>query len=247
MNIKKSTGKKNSGPPPSKRKRTSGNSSAVGTSANSGVGLGSSRETEGKSKGLRYFSQKVCKRVEEKGHTSYNEVADELVDEFLAEFAGGSGFDEKNIRRRIYDALNVLEAVGIISKEKKEITWKGLPSSAHNDLEVLKRERNNRMTEIQRKRECLQKLLVQQVCFKNLVKRNKDREIQRHRDHSQGTAVDHRMTDQEKIPLPFIVVNTSSQAVVQCNMGPDRSDVLFTFSEPFEINDDIEILERMSL
>ena len=36
------------------------------------------------SKGLRHFSMKVCKKVEEKGHTTYNEVADELVTEFMA-------------------------------------------------------------------------------------------------------------------------------------------------------------------
>ena len=36
-------------------------------------------------------------------------------------------FDEKNIRRRVYDALNVLMAMDIIAKEKKEIHWCGLP------------------------------------------------------------------------------------------------------------------------
>jgi hypothetical protein len=33
-------------------------------------------------KGLRHFSMKVCQKVEEKGTTTYNEVADELVKEF---------------------------------------------------------------------------------------------------------------------------------------------------------------------
>ena len=37
-----------------------------------------------KHKGLRHFSMKVCKKVEEKGLTTYNEVADELVAEFAA-------------------------------------------------------------------------------------------------------------------------------------------------------------------
>lgn len=32
---------------------------------------------------------------------------------------GGEKFDEKNIRRRVYDALNVLMAMNIIAKEKK--------------------------------------------------------------------------------------------------------------------------------
>lgn len=33
-------------------------------------------------KGLRHFSMKVCEKVQKKGVTSYNEVADELVAEF---------------------------------------------------------------------------------------------------------------------------------------------------------------------
>ncbi len=33
--------------------------------------------------------------------------------------------------------------------------------------------------------------------------------------------------------------------MVQCEMRPDRTDVFFNFSKPFEINDDKEILKRM--
>lgn len=68
---------------------------------------------------------KVCRKVEEKGTTTYNEVADELVQELAAEGEFGSGkephYDDKNIRRRVYDALNVLMAIDIISKDRKEI------------------------------------------------------------------------------------------------------------------------------
>lgn len=49
-----------------------------------------------------------------------------------------SQFDEKNIRRRIYDALNVLMAMDIIIKEKKQIQWKGLPDTKVIDLEGIK-------------------------------------------------------------------------------------------------------------
>lgn len=68
---------------------------------------------------------KVCRKVEEKGSTSYNEVADELVRELAMERDYGAGretqYDDKNIRRRVYDALNVLMAIDIISKDRKEI------------------------------------------------------------------------------------------------------------------------------
>ena len=74
-------------------------------------------------KGLRHFSMKVCEKVEQKVRTTYNEVADELVAEFAASpevmaesamlSADGSKRTpggEAGIRRRVYDALNVLSA-----------------------------------------------------------------------------------------------------------------------------------------
>jgi hypothetical protein len=68
------------------------------------------------------------------------------------------------------------------------------------------------------------------VCFRNLVVHNQ-----------------RRSESQEKIPLPFIVVNTHSTAVIQCDMSRDRTDVMFDFSMPFEINDDNTILKRMGM
>lgn len=47
-------------------------------------------------------------------------------------------YDGKNIRRRVYDALNVLMAMDIISKDKKEIQWRGLPQTSLSDIEALK-------------------------------------------------------------------------------------------------------------
>lgn len=41
-------------------------------------------------KGLRHFSMKVCEKVRNKGFTSYNEVADELVLEFATGIHGSA-------------------------------------------------------------------------------------------------------------------------------------------------------------
>lgn len=241
------------------------------------------KDAEGSSKtnkGLRHFSMKVCKKVEEKQHTSYNEVADELVKEFMVEneeddnedaisVAKGTqkacpaSYDEKNIRRRVYDALNVLLAMDIVSKDKKEIHWKGLPSNSRSDLEMLQKERILTLQEVEKKRECLLDLLVQNVCFRNLVRRNKKKLVEdgihitalSNRAHSKSIKHDQKQgwnhesskTEDDKIPLPFIVVNTSSKAVIQCEMCPDRTDIMFNFNMPFEINDDNEILKRLGL
>jgi hypothetical protein len=101
-----------------------------------------------------------------------------------------------------------------------------------HDLDVLERERQFRQQEVERKREALRELLVQRVCFSNLVTNNQQRE---------ATPLE------ERIPLPFIVVNTIESAVIQCEMSPDRTDVMFDFSMPFEINDDNTILKHLGM
>ncbi|KAG0001132.1 Transcription factor Dp-2 [Entomortierella chlamydospora] len=82
-------------------------------------------------RGLRRYAQRVCERVQAKGSTSYIE----LVHELCGGTAGENASDipetsaQENIRRRVYDALNVLEATGIISFDNKDIRWVGTDES----------------------------------------------------------------------------------------------------------------------
>lgn len=123
------------------------------------------RKGEKNGKGLRHFSMKVCEKVQRKGTTSYNEVADELVAEFSAAdnhiLPNESAYDQKNIRRRVYDALNVLMAMNIISKEKKEIKWIGLPTNSAQECQNLEVERQRRLERIKQKQSQLQELILQ--------------------------------------------------------------------------------------
>ncbi len=264
----------------------------------------------------------VCKKVEEKGTTSYNEVADELVRQILDERLNGTidatiddatvtstsnttpsprkqhqhtKFDEKNIRRRVYDALNVLMAMNIIIKDKKAIMWRGLPTSLASASMILpdgsinmqppppvesyqsvQNDIQARTKNIQKKREMIQEMVLQHVSFRNLVERNYQREQQLQKEaastavetaatkHQGKISSDSTSTQQQteeqnrkkkkqqklldnKIPLPFIVINTNKNAVIQCNMSRDLTDVMFDFTMPFEINDDNSILKRLHL
>jgi hypothetical protein len=175
-----------------------------------------------------------------------------------------SKYDEKNIRRRVYDALNVLMAMDIIVKDKKMIVWNGLPGERTRNtgsaadkkqpkdefkkpseqLLRLKEESAKRQAEIQRKREILQELVTQNVCFNNLYQRNHAREVVEMTSPRPNTP---DSQDSEKIPLPFIVVNTNHKAVIQCEMCPRKTNVNFDFTLPFEINDDNEILKRIGM
>lgn len=70
-------------------------------------------------------------------------------------------YDQKNIRRRVYDALNVLMAMNIISKEKKEIRWLGLPTNSVQECNALEKEKQTKLERIQKKTQQLQELILQ--------------------------------------------------------------------------------------
>ncbi|KAF8395264.1 hypothetical protein HHK36_019206 [Tetracentron sinense] len=189
-------------------------------------------------RGLRQFSMKVCEKVESRGRTTYNEVADELV----AEFADPSNslaspdqqqYDEKNIRRRVYDALNVLMAMDIISKDKKEIQWKGLPRTSLNNIDELKAERIGLRNRIEKKAAYLQELDEQFTGLQNLIQRNEQL-------YGSGNP------PSGGVALPFILVQTRPHATVEVEISEDMQLVHFDFnSTPFELHDDNYVLKAM--
>ncbi|KAJ7416958.1 Transcription factor Dp-2 [Pitangus sulphuratus] len=200
-----------------------------------------SKKGDKNGKGLRHFSMKVCEKVQRKGTTSYNEVADELVSEFTNSnshlAADSQAYDQKNIRRRVYDALNVLMAMNIISKEKKEIRWIGLPTNSAQECQNLEMEKQKRIERIKQKRAQLQELLLQQIAFKNLVQRNQQNEQQNQGPPSLNST----------IQLPFLIVNTSKRTIIDCSISSDKFEYLFNFDNTFEIHDDSEVLKRMGM
>ncbi|CAH8385618.1 unnamed protein product [Eruca vesicaria subsp. sativa] len=189
-------------------------------------------------RGLRQFSMKVCEKVESKERTTYNEVADELVAEFALPNNDGSSpdqqqYDEKNIRRRVYDALNVLMAMDIISKDKKEIQWRGLPRTSLSDIEELKAERLSLRNRIKKKTAYFQELEEQYVGLQNLIRRNEHL-------YSSGNA------PSGGVALPFILVQTRPHATVEVEISEDMQLVHFDFnSTPFELHDDNFVLKTM--
>ncbi|KAJ6851511.1 transcription factor-like protein DPB [Iris pallida] len=189
-------------------------------------------------RGLRQFSMKVCEKVESKGRTTYNEVADELVAEFADPgstlgSADQQQYDEKNIRRRVYDALNVLMAMDIISKDKKEIQWKGLPRTSLNDIEELKAERVAVKSRIDKKVAYLQELEDQYIGLQNLVHRNEQL-------YGSGNV------PSGGVALPFILVQTRPHATVEVEISEDMQLVHFDFnSTPFKLHDDSYVLKAM--
>ncbi|XP_013609001.1 PREDICTED: transcription factor-like protein DPA [Brassica oleracea var. oleracea] len=197
---------------------------------------GQSRTSGG---GLRQFSVMVCQKLEAKKITTYKEVADEIISDFATikqnseKPLNDNEYNEKNIRRRVYDALNVFMALDIIARDKKEIRWKGLPITCKKDVEEVKMDRNKIMNSVQKKAAFLKELREKVSSLESLMSRNKEMVVK-----TEGPA--------EGFTLPFILLETNPHAVVEIEISEDMQLVHLDFNNtPFSVHDDAYILKLM--
>ncbi|CAK9293597.1 unnamed protein product [Gordionus sp. m RMFG-2023] len=217
-----------------------------------------STPTDRAGKGLRHFSMKVCEKVHRKGVTTYNEVADELVAEFALSSvinqhhsnSSMAAYDHKNIRRRVYDALNVLMAMNIISKEKKEIRWIGLPTNSMQECSNMMKEKERRIEQIKEKQSELNKLLLKQIALKNLIERNKTVHISNNKTlkiQESSFPSNSPLITQPSLFLPFILINTDKSTIIDCNISNDKCEYYFNFNNAFEVIEDFQIMKKLDL
>mmetsp|Transcript_9751 Transcript_9751/g.19085 ORF Transcript_9751/g.19085 Transcript_9751/m.19085 type:complete len:324 (-) Transcript_9751:3507-4478(-) len=148
------------------------------------LGFPSSR----KSRGLRVISVRVNELVALKKQTSYKEVADQLIAE-LALPPGPDQFkEEKNVRRRVYDALNVLVSAGVVEKVGKLVTWRKSHTPRRKSFSEQAYLSDLKRTTTE-KRQHLLDLVKKSQALKSLIQRNSSREC--------GTIL---------MKLPFLVV-----------------------------------------
>lgn len=101
-------------------------------------------------KGLRQVTYQVTRKLETGQYKTYEEVAKALSSEFVyGEGRSQQEKDERNMRRRAYDVMNVLAAVGHLSKSGKRLVYYG----GSNDLTLfeMKKEMDRRMENIKSK------------------------------------------------------------------------------------------------
>ena len=84
------------------------------------VDSAASGEGKKKDKTLVFLSRSVLQSVRESPHTTGTDIANHIL-ELYKKFSDKVDF--KNVQRRVYDALNVLSAMDIISKEKNHILY----------------------------------------------------------------------------------------------------------------------------
>lgn len=150
---------------------------------------------------------------------------------------------EKNIRRRLYDSLKVLVSVGAIRRRPdKTLYWQGVthlipsnyishsPSQSQHRAQSLSNSIEQVQTRLKSKPVLLQHLIDQVNALEHLNHRNTTQETE---------------PASPKLQLPFVLVRTPSTSDIKLETTKDATSLAFHFSEPFEVINDFNILDRL--
>ncbi|KAL0246489.1 hypothetical protein GEMRC1_007701 [Eukaryota sp. GEM-RC1] len=192
-----------------------------------------SKSTKSSKGGLKEFARAVAERVFARQSTSYSEVADDLV-----KHNHDKSLSESNLRRRVYDALNVLRALDIIETENRSIRWKGFSEmesllSASGELErsaTVGAEVQSLKQQIHEKKALLQSLCRQDVFLKCLVKRNQQVPVQ--------------PSPQRRLQHPFFLVSTPQGSGVSFSHSLDKSEASVFLNAEYSIRSSQDILSH---
>ncbi|KAI8381172.1 uncharacterized protein BYT42DRAFT_494046 [Radiomyces spectabilis] len=153
-------------------------------------------------------------------------------------------YDQKNIRRRVYDALNVLMAMGIIAKDKKEIKWLGVPACYQGDQAHNKNKNADLLQQIEQE-ERRQAELESMVDRTRMQIRGKlTRHLQVcdliHRNQQQPT------TDDSVIFLPFFAVESDQNTLIDKTQDGKSAIVSIEADVERAIYEDTDVLHHLS-
>lgn len=155
--------------------------------------------------GLKNSSTRVRQKLMEKKRTNYKEVAEELVEEIgLADAADKKSMMEAdNLKRRVYDVLNVFEAVGLIVKDQKNVYWQGNVATQNATVNPLQDRIAHLKHKIEKKKRYLEQIKESYEAMSALVEKNS------------GSDDDSEI----KIHLPFVMVHCPEEAEVDIKIS----------------------------
>jgi hypothetical protein len=149
----------------------------------------------------------------------------------------------------VYDALNVLQASGVIRKEGKLLKWAGCDESSESKKNSLPEDDPRINFEIkqrllsQKKSMLLERLnskkieaitLNQQYAsFKWLVDRNVSRMI-----NSLNFDVN------ETLHTPFVLISSNTRSI-ECQISAENESVLLEYAGPLKLKDDLKVVQTL--
>jgi transcription factor Dp-1 len=182
-------------------------------------------------RGLKAFSAMILALLYKERVMEYSRVA-----EVIYSMTNTGDADDKNIKRRIYDALNVMCAVGLVRKEKRKIYLNAKREGcfcpegnrvqdANSDLLLSIR---NRVAE---KKQTFEDTIARKDLLLRLIERNRA---------SRGCC-----EEKDHLHFPFLILCTGKKSPIDCETNEKRTYFRFKFKAEYEIYEDVHILKKI--
>ena len=195
--------------------------------------------------GLKEISKRVMEIIKQSGQTTYKAISDQIVNEINEK----SVKDEKNIRRRIYDSLNVMKSMKLFHRDKnsKNIMWNyDQEYDPLNEIENKNEgsEKNNEFKEdskniielkksIKEKKEKCALLNKELIGLKNVLERN-------HKE-------DANVPENNKLYFPFIVIEFQNNKEPKINiaLNENQTKAHLGFDEADAMYGDLDMVSKI--
>eukprot|EP00472_Partenskyella_glossopodia_P007696 CAMPEP_0197538904 /NCGR_PEP_ID=MMETSP1318-20131121/60960_1 /TAXON_ID=552666 /ORGANISM="Partenskyella glossopodia, Strain RCC365" /LENGTH=328 /DNA_ID=CAMNT_0043097451 /DNA_START=477 /DNA_END=1463 /DNA_ORIENTATION=- len=189
--------------------------------------------------GLKNLSRKICETLSSMGSATQEDMISVLYKSFVSGSDSSQHESEKSIRRRIYDTLNVLMALGMVRKSKQQIEWTGhcidQASQEHieNKINQIKDQLSESKDNLVQKRKQLDEETLQYGRTKTLLDRNLKR-------------IKTGEVSEKRVCLPFLVVRAPQAGTVRIEFSENEHQVRVDFQEEMEICNDYDVLTLMA-
>ena len=204
----------------------------------------------GSSASLKAFSLIVKEKVKALKETTYKDVADALVEDMKKT---SPVVNDQNIRRRVYDILNVLAAIGMIVKQKKIIVWRGrLGDEPQSEVATLEQQKRRLQQVVAKKRAYVEEMKQKWMLYQATIDYNRMM-LQQNRASdaaavsTMGVRYPQPTEDpydaNEVVPFPFILVYSKGGFTEQADIY--RRHVKLVFKESFQLLEDADVIKKL--
>jgi len=214
------------------------------------------------SRGLKVLSIQVRNILLQRKEATYKQIAEIIYNECRHLFKGqktttNETKDEKNMKRRVYDSLNILVASGILIKERRKVRCsdsflQGRVLNKHeikHQKEQLQHQLAQRKAVKETKLEVLRDLAYKSLALKSLIKRNQEQESLQPIEsvHPPGKE-DEETNDKGSIKLPFVVVvSPTPDNPINASLDKRQKELTIDSKDQLSILGDIDILQKLNL
>lgn len=187
-------------------------------------------ETPRSIRGLKHLTQLVKQIICKHQPTSFKNVAFKLIEELIITEGPDRVKEEKNVRRRVYDAINVLIASDVLERNGRNVSWK--EKWDNSEVDFKKNDLEKKRSLIEDKKKGMKIVLNKFLAIRALISRNK-----------------RGLSGKPAINFPFIIVSTldAPKNTMSIKVNADSTFLQLKLAKPINLFGDMDVLLSLGM